>query len=191
VDVRLDDYASWEAPELEVLLYEFKDGLNRYLARSAAPVKSLADLIAWNKAHAAEAMPFFGQELFERAEAKGPLTDAAYLKARDTARRAALGALTKALRTSRLDALLAPSMQPAWLTDHVLGDHFVGAGYGMAAVAGTPSITVPAGDANGLPLGVTFMGPGYSEKALLGFAYALEQRLKARAAPDFRATIDE
>jgi amidase len=81
-------------------------------------------------------------------------------------------------------------MSPAWPTDHVLGDHFVGAGYGIAAVAGTPSITVPAGATRGLPLGVTFMGPAYSEKALLGYAYALEQRLKARIPPDFSEGIE-
>ncbi|MGE0445465.1 MAG: amidase [Vicinamibacterales bacterium] len=190
VDVRIDDYGAWDPPELEVLLYEFKDGLNRYLAQSGAPVRALADLIAWNRDNAAQAMPIFGQELFERAEAKGPLTDAAYVKARDSARQLALGALMNALSASSLDALLAPSMSPAWPTDHVLGDHFVGAGYGMAAVAGTPSITLPAGETHGLPLGVTLMGPAYSEQALLGYAYALEQRLKARIAPDFSATIE-
>ena len=92
-------------------------------------------------------MPFFGQELFERAQAKGPLTDPAYRKARDDARRlAGKDGLLAALDRDRLDAIIAPSMSPAWPTDHVLGDHFVGAGYGMAAVAGTPSITVPVGD---------------------------------------------
>jgi amidase len=164
--------------------------LNRYLAESGAPVRTLADLMAWNRNNAARAMPIFGQELFERAEAKGPLTDAAYVTARNTARRLALGALTGALETSSLDALIAPSMSPAWPTDHVLGDHFVGAGYGIAAVAGTPSITVPAGATRGLPLGVTFMGPAYREKALLGYAYALEQRLKARIPPDFSEGIE-
>jgi amidase len=85
--------------------------------------------------------------------------------------------------------LVAPSLSPAWPTDHVLGDHFVGAGYGMAAVAGTPSLTVPAGDSHGLPLGVTFMGRAYSEGDLIGFGYALEQLLKARRAPQFKPTL--
>ena len=126
-------------------------------------------------------MPFFGQEIFEQAQAKGPLTDAAYLKARDDARRlAGKDGLLAALDRDKLDALIAPSLSPAWPTDHVLGDHFVGAGYGMAAVAGTPSITVPIGDSHGLPLGLTFMGRAYSEGELIGFGYALEQATKAR-----------
>ena len=85
--------------------------------------------------------------------------------------------------------MIAPSMSPAWPTDHVLGDHFVGAGYGMAAVAGTPSITVPIGDSHGLPLGLTFMGRAYSEGELIGFGYALEQLTKARKAPGFKPTL--
>ena len=86
---------------------------------------------------------------------------------------------------NKLDALIAPSLSPAWPTDHVLGDHFVGAGYGMAAVAGTPSITVPIGDSHGLPLGLTFMGRAYSEGELIGFGFALEQATKARRAPQY------
>ena len=104
-------------------------------------------------------MPFFGQELFEQAQAKGPLTDAAYIKARDAAKRlAGKEGLLAALEANKLDAVIAPSTGPAWPTDHVLGDHFTGAGYGVAAVAGTPSLTVPAGEVQGLPLGLTFMG---------------------------------
>jgi amidase len=136
-------------------------------------------------------MPFFGQELFERAQAMGPLTDAAYRTARDRARRlAGAEGLVAALARDTLDALIAPSMSPAWLTDHLLGDHFVGgAGYGMAAVAGTPSLTVPVGDAQGLPLGLTFMGPAYSEPQLLGFGFALERILQARTPPYYAETL--
>jgi amidase len=135
-------------------------------------------------------MPFFGQEIFEQAQEKGPLTDAAYRRARDRARLlAGRDGLLAVLDAQKLDAVLAPSMSPAWPTDHVLGDHFVGAGYGIAAVAGTPSITVPAGETRGLPIGVTFMGRAYSEGNLLGFAYALEQALKARKPPQFIATL--
>jgi amidase len=134
-------------------------------------------------------MPFFDQEIFEKAEKKGPLTDAAYLKARDAARRlAGKDGLLAALGTNKLDAVVAPSTAPAWLTDHVLGDHFAGAGYGIAAVAGTPSLTVPMGESHGLPLGVTFMGPAYAEGELISFAYAFEQATKARKAPEFKAT---
>jgi amidase len=190
IDIRIRTYNEWDAHELEVLLFEFKDGLNTYLARSGAPHRSLEALIAWNKANANRAMPFFGQELFERAQAKGPLTDAAYIKARDTARRlAGQDGLLAALDQDKLDAIVAPSMSPAWPTDHVLGDHFVGAGYGIAAVAGTPSITVPVGESRGLPLGLTFMGRADSEGDLLGFAFALEQVTKARKPPAFVSTL--
>ena len=137
-------------------------------------------------------MPFFGQEIFERAQAKGPLTDAAYRKARDESRRlAGKDGLLAVLDREKLDAVIAPSMSPAWPTDHVLGDHFVGAGYGMAAVAGTPSITVPVGETQGLPIGLTFMGRAYTEPELIGFAYALEQITKARKPPQYKPTLAE
>jgi amidase len=190
VDVKIPTYNDWNDAEFAVLLYEFKDGLNAYLKNSGAPHASLEALIAWNKANAAQAMPFFGQEIFEQAQAKGPLTDAAYKKARDEARRmAGKDGLLAALQKDKLDALVAPSLGPAWLTDHVMGDHFLAAGYGMAAVAGTPSLTVPMGDIHGLPLGVTFMGPAYSEGALIGFGYAFEQATKARKPPTYRTTL--
>ena len=190
IDVKVETYNDWNDAEFTVLLYEFKDGLNAYLQKSGSPHKSLEALIAWNKANAPRAMPFFGQEIFEQAQAKGPLTDAAYVKAREGARRlAGRDGLLKVLERDKLDALIAPSMSPAWYTDHVLGDHFVGAGYGMAAVAGTPSLTVPIGDTQGLPLGLTFMGRAYSEGELIGFGYALEQQLKARRAPQYQPTL--
>ena len=186
IDVKIPTYNQWNDPEFEVLLYEFKDGLNAYLKSSGAPVASLEALMAWNTAHAAEAMPLFGQEIFAQAQAKGPLTDAAYLKARDDARRlAGKDGLIAVMDQLTLDAVIAPSMSPAWTTDHVLGDHFVGAGYGVAAVAGTPSLTVPAGDVAGLPVGVTWMGRAWSEADLISFAYTFEQATQARRAPKF------
>jgi amidase len=192
IDVKIATYNSWNDPEFAVLLYEFKDGLNTYLRNAGAKHGSLEALIAFNKANAAQVMPFFGQEIFEQAQAKGPLTDAAYVKARADARRlAGKDGLIATLEKNKLDALIAPSLSPAWPTDHVLGDHFVGAGYGMAAVAATPSITVPSGDSHGLPLGVTFMGRAYSEGELIGFGYALEQTLKARRPPAFAATLKD
>lgn len=190
IDVKIDNFNAWNAAELTVLLYEFKDGLNRYLAASGSPHGSLEALITWNKEHADAVMPFFGQELFEQAQAKGPLTDEAYVKARDDARRlAGKDGLIAALDRHGLAAIVAPSVSPAWLTDHVLGDHFVGAGYGIAAVAGTPSLTVPIGDSFGLPLGLTFMGRAYSEPELISFGYALEHLSKARRPPEFQATL--
>jgi amidase len=194
IDVLFDDYANWNKrindAELEVLLFEFKDGLNAYLQRSGSGPGSLEALIAWNKDHADRAMPIFGQEIFELAQRKGALNDAAYLRARSEARRlAGKDGLLALLDKNNLDAAIAPSMSPAWPTDHVLGDHFVGAGYGVAAVAGTPSITVPSGADHGLPLGLTFMGRPYSEPELLGFAYAFEQATKARKAPEYLPTL--
>jgi amidase len=190
VDVDVKGYNDWNAAEFEVLKYEFKDGLDAYLKKAGATPGSLEALIAWNKAHASEAMPVFDQEIFEQAQALGPLTDAAYVKARDRIRRqAGAEGLIATLDKDKLDALLTPSMSPAWITDHVLGDHFVGAGYGMAAVAATPSITVPMGEVQGLPIGITFMGRAWSEPELLGFAYAFEQATKARKAPTYRASV--
>lgn len=188
VDVKMATYEKWGDAEFEVLLYEFKAGLNDYLRKSRAPVSSLADLIAWNSAHASDAMPHFGQEIFERAQAKGPLTEDAYRKAKDDARRlAGAEGLLAVMDELKLDAIIAPSMSPAWKTDHVLGDHFIGAGYGVAAVAGTPSVTVPAGDVAGLPVGVTWMGRAWSEASLISFAYTFEQSAGARRPPAFRS----
>ena len=191
IDVKIATYNSWNDPEFAVLLYEFKDGLNTYLKKAGSPHTSLEALIAWNKANAKQVMPLFGQEIFEQAQAKGPITDAVYLKARDAARRlAGKDGLLAALEKEKLDALIAPSLSPAWPTDHVLGDHFVGAGYGMAAVAGTPSLTVPIGDSRGLPLGITLMGRPYSEGELIGFGFAIEQATRARQAPQYKPTLN-
>ncbi len=190
IDIKVPTYNDWNDAEFSVLLYEFKDGLNAYLKNSGSPHQSLEALIAWNTANAAKAMPFFGQEIFEQAQAKGPLTEPAYRKARDEARRlAGKDGLLAALAKDKLDAVIAPSLSPAWPTDHVLGDHFVGAGYGMSAVAGTPSLTVPIGDSHGLPLGITFMGAAYSEGELIGYGFALEQATKGRKAPEYKPTL--
>ncbi len=192
VDAHLATYNAWDEPELELMLYEFKDGVNRYLTASGSRYSSLEALIAFNKANAEKVMPFFGQELFERAQAKGGLTDEAYKTAQSAAARlAGKDGLLAALDRDRLDAIVAPSVSPAWPTDHVLGDRFLGAGYSAASVAGTPSITVPITDARGLPVGVTLMGRAYSEPDLIGFAYAIEQATKARKPPQYRPTLND
>ncbi len=186
VDIKIPAYDAWNDPELEVLLYEFKDGINQYL-KASGPHSSLEAVIAFNKAHADTVMPFFGQELFERAQAKGPLTEPAYLKAREDAMRlAGREGLLAALDGHKLDAVIAPSLSPAWTTDYVLGDRFMGAGFSMAAIARTPSITVPMGDAFGLPLGLTIMGRAYAEPEILALAHSVEQAMRARKPPQFK-----
>lgn len=184
VDAEIPTLGQWDNDELQMMLYEFKDGLNRYLAGANAPYKSLAELIDYNKAHAAQEMPYFGQELFEQAQAKGPLTEPAYLAARDKVRRlAGPEGIDAALRKQNLDALVAPSMSPAWPTDPINGDHFTGAGYGAAAVARYPSLTVPMGEVHGLPVGIVFMGTAWSEPRLVELGYAFEQATHARKPP--------
>ena len=191
VDAEIPTAGKWDDAEFEVLLYEFKADLEAYLAASGAPYKTLSGLIAFNKEHAAEEMPYFAQEIFEQANAKGPLTDVAYISARDKARKlAGPDGIMAALKKQDLDVLVAPSMSPAWPTDPINGDHFTGAGYGAAAVARTPSITVPMGDSHGLPLGITFMGPAWSEARLIELAYAYEQASKARKPPRLLPTAE-
>ncbi len=190
VDADIPTAGQWDSAESDVLLYEFKADLETYLARSNAPIKTLAALIAFNKQHAAMEMPYFGQELFEQSQAKGPLTDVAYLAARDKARRlAGQEGIDAALKSHHLDALIAPAMSPAWLTDPINGDHSTGEGYGAAAVAGTPSITIPMGDSHGLPIGIVFMGPAWSEERLIELGYSYEQLTHARKPPRFLRTI--
>ena len=175
--VELPDYAKIGEPEFASLLHEFKVYLNAYLA--AAPGEhpgTLAELIAWNTKHAATVQAVFGQELFEQSEAtSGDLADPAYQAARSDARRIATAALDSALVGAGLDAVVALSSSPAWLTDHILGDHHVFGTAGPPAVAGYPSVTVRAGWVSGLPVGVTFMGPAWGEARLLALAYAFEQ----------------
>ena len=190
VDAEIPTAGQWGDAEYQVLLYEFKDGLEAYLAASGAPIKTLEGLIEFNKANAATEMPYFGQEIFEQANAKGPLTDPAYIQARDKARKlAGPDGIMVALKKQNLDALVAPSMSPAWPTDLINADHFTGAGYGAAAVARTPSITVPMGHSYGLPLGITFMGPAWSEARLIEIGYAFEQATKSRTPPKFLPTV--
>lgn len=172
------------AAEFEVLLYEFKDGLDRYLAETSAPVASLAALIAFNDAHAADTMPWFGQELLLQAQAKGPLDSREYLKARERARRqAGERGIDAAFRRHRLDAIVAPSNGPAWVIDPVNGDHFGGGSSRLPAVAGYPNISVPAGQVHGLPVGLSFFGVAWSEAKLVRIAHAYEQASRARRPP--------
>jgi amidase len=187
----LESHGKFDETELLVLLYELKADLNRYLAsRKDAEVKTLADLIAFNEKNKAKEMPYFGQDLFEKAQAKGPLSDKEY-----TAALAANQALSRehgingVMDKFHLDALVAPSGAPAWLTDLANGDHDVGGSSNAAAVAGYPNITVPAGFVFGLPVGISFFGRPWSESTLLRIAYGFEQVVKARKPPEFLGTI--
>ena len=176
--------------ELVVLLYEFKDGLNRYLAGRPGAPQTLAEVIGFNERERARELPYFGQELFLQAEAKGPLTDKAYRHARDVSLAAAgRDGIDAVLRKYKLDALIAPTVGPAWTTDLINGDHFLGGDASSApAIAGYPHITVPAGFVHGLPVGLSFIGSAWSEATLIGLAYAFEQATLARRAPDLPAT---
>jgi amidase len=177
----------YDDTELEVLLYEFKHDLNAYLAtRQGLPVKTLADLIAFNDTNREREMPYFGQEIFTMAQAKGPLTDEAYPAALLKNRRlAGAEGIDRALAAHSVVALVAPTLSPAWVTDLVNGDHYMGSSSTPGAVAGYPSVTVPAGSLAGLPVGVSFIGPAWSEATLISLAYAFEQGTKARTAPAF------
>ncbi len=169
----------------EVLYYEFKADLNAYLEHSGAPIKTMTDIIAFNEENAATVMPFFGQERMLEAETKGPLTDQAYLDALALSKQISQDALNGALKEHNLDALIAPTRGPAWMTDNVSGDHSSGISSStLAAVSGYASITLPAGDILGLPIGISFIGAEFSDAELIQYAYALEQAGYQRQPPE-------
>lgn len=178
--------------ELEVLLYEFKADLNAYLkTREGAKARSLKELIDFNEHNRDKEMPYFGQELFIRAEAKRSLASRAYRSALAKNHRLSrsLG-IDAAMKRHRLDALVAPTGSPPWPTDLVNGDHFSGGSSTAAAVAGYPNINVPTGYVYGLPIGVSFFGKAYSEPTLIRIAYAFEQGTKHRRPPRFLPTAN-
>lgn len=179
-------------PEFTLLLYEFKHGLNQYLASAGkgAAIRTLEELIAWNKQNATQSMPYFGQDILERSQEKGDLNEAAYqealAKVLELSREQGIDAT---LKTHQLDAIIAPSGGPAWTTDPVNGDHYGGGSSSPAAMAGYPNITVPMGFVHGLPVGISFIGMAWAEPTLIRLAYAYEQASKHRKAPEFLPAI--
>ena len=185
------DRRAMNEAEYTVLLAEFRAGLDAYLATTPAAVKArtLADLIAFNAATPAE-LEFFGQDVFEEAAKAPALTDKPYLDAKAAAARlAGKDGIDMLLARHSVAALVAPTGGPAWPTDPVTGDHFIGSASSLAAVAGYPHITVPMGEVRDLPVGLSFFGPAWSEATLIGLAYAYEQKSQARSAPEFFRTL--
>ena len=188
VDARIPTQDQWRDDEREVLLSEFKPALEQYLRQRQAPVQSLRALIDYNRTHASQVMPLFGQDLFEQADARTGLASPDYISARTRARRlAGPEGIDAALEAQQLDVLVAPTTGLAWRVDPAQGDRFPGSGYGAAAVAGYPALTVPMGHSDGLPLGLTFIGPAWSEARLLRIGHAYEQLTRARHPPGFAA----
>lgn len=178
--------------EYTVLTYEFKNDLNLYLGRVAThlPVHNIAELIEFNERYRDREMPFFAQETLIHAQERGPLTDDAYRTALEKARRLSRDeGIDAVMNKHRLDALIAPTGGPAFLTDHINGDNYLGGSSSPAAIAGYPSITVPAGFVHGLPVGISFFGRAWSEPTLLRIAYAFEQATKFRRKPKFLPAI--
>jgi len=188
----LPSHGKYDDSEFEVLLYEFKTDINKYLAERGGGVpRSLKELIEFNERNREREMPYFGQEIFIRAQAKGALTDKAYLAAlAKNHRLSRAGGIDAAMNKHRLDAIIAPTGGPPWTTDLVNGDHYTGGSSTPAAVAGYPNINVPAGYVFGLPVGISFFGRAYSEPVLIRLAYAFEQATKHRRPPQFRDTAD-
>jgi amidase len=183
---------STEGDQLLVLEYEFKADLNAYLADLGpdAPVRSLADIIAFNEQNADRELQFFGQENMIASEARGPLTDPAYVEVARTLKRSSQEAIDRVLEEHQLDAIVAPSGLLAWHTDHIKGDRFDGgSSWGTSAMAGYPAITVPMGYVSGLPTGISFMSGAWSEPRLVRLAYAYEQATLHRRPPTFPETV--
>jgi amidase len=190
--IDLEEPEAWKnlgAASYNVLLYEFKDGVNKYLANANAPVKTLEEVIAYNKDNAAASMPYFKQEILEAAQQKGDLNTPDYLEAvRKTVLQSQKG-IDQLLQENQLDAILGPTGGPAWTTDLVNGDHFGGGSSSPAAQAGYPNISLPAGYVHGLPVGLSLFGTAFSESTLIRLAFAYEQASQHRKAPGFLKRI--
>ena len=192
-EVKFENMRKWGDPSYQVLLYEFKADLNKYLAEHPdAPVKSMAEIIEFNKKNADREMPWFDQEIFEEAQAKGDLTTEEYLKALEESKRfAGKEGIDAVIAEHKLDAIIAQTNGPAWTIDWVNSDHFSGGSSSPAAISGYPNVTVPMGFVHDLPVGISFFGKAWSEPTLLKIAFAFEQATKHRKAPGFMKTLGE
>jgi amidase len=192
-DVKFENNQKWGNPSYQVLLYEFKADLNKYLAEHQnAKVKSLEEIIEFNKTNADREMPWFNQEIFEEAQKKGDLGSEAYLEAlKNSKLYAGKEGIDKVMEDNRLDAVIAQTNGPAWTIDWLNGDHFSGGSSSPAAISGYPNITVPMGFVEGLPVGISFFGKAWSEPTLLKIAYVFEQATKHRKTPEFSKTLIE
>src|ERR1700722_11561175 len=188
----LETLGKFDESELMVFMYELKADLNAYLATLGphSPVRTLKDIIDFNDRNRQQEMPYFGQDLFLKAEAKGPLTEKAYLDALEKNRQLArTEGIDTTMDKHHLDAIVAPTGGPAWITDLVNGDHVAGGSSNAAAVAGYPNINVTAGFVSALPVGISFFGRAWSEPTLIRLAFAFEQTVKARHSPRFLSTV--
>jgi amidase len=189
----IDSLGKFDDAEGTVLSYELKADMAAYLKHRGpdTPLHTMKDLIDFNEKNADKEMPYFGQELFLEAEKRGPLTEKEYIEASDRKHRLTREeGIDAVMNKHYLDAIVSPTDSPAWVTDLVDGDHFLGGSSQLAAVAGYPHITVPAGQVLGLPVGISFFGRAWSEPVLLKIAYAYEQVTEARKPPKFLPTVN-
>jgi amidase len=190
IDIEASKGTDYENASMQVMLYEFKDGLNKYFAGldDNVPVKNLKELIEFNKKDTVE-LRYFDQKIFIEAEKKGDLNSPGYRESLVKMLKATREeGIDKLMNANRLDAIIAPTGSPAWKTDLLNGDHYIGGSSSLAAISGYPAITVPMGFVENLPVGITFFGRAWSEPVLIEIAYSYEQATKHRKAPKYLVT---